>query len=172
MKETPVESLPLRSLRRVRMLVRFFIFGLFMSGVTAIPLVYETGLLTQWIPMPVPADTSTLAGLARWIYLVRDGLADSRSKYPFLAYGTDWLAFGHFMIAVAFVGVWREPVRNAWLLSFGMIACVAVVPYALVFGQIRGIPLGWRFIDCAFGVVGFPLLWLARREIVRGGARG
>jgi hypothetical protein len=27
----------------------------------------------------------------------------------------------------------------------------------------RGIPLGWRLVDCAFGVVGFVPVWLAWR---------
>ena len=51
-----------------------------------------------------------------------------------LFYSTDWLAFGHFVIAIAFVGALRDPVRNRWLFDFGLIACVLVVPYAVVFG--------------------------------------
>jgi hypothetical protein len=80
--------------------------------------------------------------------------------------GTDWLAFGHFVIAVAFVGALLEPVRNRWLFSFGIIACALVVPYALVFGAIRGIPVWWRFVDCSFGVFGIVPLWLCRRWAV------
>ena len=53
--------------------------------------------------------------------------------------------------------------RNKWLFQFGMMACVAVVPWALAFGAVRGIPLGWRLIDCAFGVVGFFPMWLCWR---------
>ena len=30
-------------------------------------------------------------------------------------------------------------------------------------GALRGIPIYWRLIDCAFGVLGFLPLWLARR---------
>jgi hypothetical protein len=75
-------------------------------------------------------------------------------------YGTDWLAFGHFMIAFAFVGALRDPVRNRRLYEFGMVACALVPLWALVFGQVRGIPLWWRAIDSAFGVVGFVPVWL------------
>jgi hypothetical protein len=82
-----------------------------------------------------------------------------------MAYGTDWLAFAHFVIAIAFIGPWRDPVKNVWVIEFGMIACVLVIPFALVMGQIRGIPLGWRLIDCSFGVVGFVPLWFVRRRI-------
>lgn len=102
-------------------------------------------------------------GFAGWIHRVGDALRETNAKFPFLAYGTDWLAFGHVVIAVAFVGAWRDPVRNKWLFQFGMIACVAVVPWALAFGEVRGIPLGWRLIDCAFGVVGFFPMWLCWR---------
>ena len=83
--------------------------------------------------------------------------------WPFIGYGGDWLAFGHFMIAIAFVGAWRDPVRNQWLFDFGLIACALVVPYALVFGAARGIPSWWRLIDCSFGVFGAIPLWLCRR---------
>ena len=44
-----------------------------------------------------------------------------------------------------------------------MIACVAVVPWALALGELRGIPLGWRMIDALFGVVGFFPMWQCAR---------
>jgi hypothetical protein len=77
-----------------------------------------------------------------------------------MAYGTDWLAFAHLVIAVAFWGPLRDPVRNVWVVQFGMIACLAVIPLALIAGPIRGIPVWWRLIDISFGVVGLvPLLF-------------
>ena len=57
--------------------------------------------------------------------------------------------------------------RNVWVITFGLIACAAVIPTAMVFGPIRGIPLPWRLIDCAFGVVGIVPLLLARRDTLR-----
>ena len=44
----------------------------------------------------------------------------------------------------------------------------------LVFGHVRGIPLWWRVIDAAFGIVGFVPAWLCDRwagELEAGGAR-
>jgi hypothetical protein len=84
-------------------------------------------------------------------------------QFPFLYYGTDWLAFGHFVIAIAFIGALRDPVRNCWLYTFGMISCALVIPYALIFGGLRGIPLWWRLIDCSFGVFGFIPLWFCKK---------
>jgi hypothetical protein len=50
-----------------------------------------------------------------------------------------------------------------WLVILGLIACVLLIPYALVFGALRGIPFWWRLIDCSFGVLGFVPLWFCRK---------
>jgi hypothetical protein len=53
-----------------------------------------------------------------------------------------------------FIGPFRDPVRNAWVLRVGLVACAAVVPLALICGAIREIPFAWRLLDCSFGLVG------------------
>ena len=156
--------------RRIKRLTLILIAGLVVSGVTALPLEWELDLLARWLG----ADDATGApsGLAQWIVRVRDGLRETYAKHPFMAYGTDWLAFGHFVIAIAFIGAWRDPVRNRWLFTFGLIACALVAPYALVYGAVRGIPVGWRLIDCSFGIFGLIPLLLCRRyarELERSG---
>ena len=88
-------------------------------------------------------------------------------KYPFMFYGTDWLAFGHIVIAIAFLGALKDPVKNIWIIEFGMLACLLVIPYALIFGAIRGIPFFWRLIDCSFGIIGILPLWLTRKYVHR-----
>ena len=152
--------------RRVRRLTWLFIAGLFISGATAIPLLPEVTWLARNF-----SENETFPALTKWLLRIRDALAQTQLHYPFLLYGTDWLAFGHFVIAIAFIGALRDPVRNRWLFDFGLIACVLVVPYALVFGGLRGIPLWWRFVDCSFGIFGFIPLWFCRRwamELERG----
>jgi hypothetical protein len=145
-----------------------FIIGLVLSGATAIPLDAELDWLVkftgarQWVEAPASTAAPTWA---LWLVTVQSALHDTTAKYPFMAYGTDWLAFGHFVIALAFVGALRDPVRNRWLFDFGLIACVAVIPFALVCGALRGIPLWWRLIDCSFGVFGFLPLWLCRKWV-------
>jgi hypothetical protein len=84
-----------------------------------------------------------------------------------LAYGTDWLAFAHLVIAIAFVGPYLDPIRNKWVVTFGLIACAGVFPLALIAGAVRGIPFGWRLIDCSFGVFGGIPLLIARHSIGR-----
>lgn len=151
--------------RRVRVLTWVFIVGLVLSGATAIPLGAELELLAKFPGVASHANSMAASGLAHWILTVRDALREVNAKYPFLAYGTDWLAFGHFVIAVAFIGALRDPVRNVWLFTFGMIACAIIVPYAFIFGALRGIPVGWRLIDCSFGVFGIIPVWLCRKWV-------
>jgi hypothetical protein len=150
---------------RIRLLLLLFIFGLVLSGLTAFPLESELRWLTGFLgagPSTQPAD---VGGVLGWLVTVRNAVIATNATYPFLAYGTDWLAFAHLVIAVAFIGPLRDPVHNAWVVTFGLIACAAVVPLALIAGAIRGIPLYWRLIDCAFGVGGAALLWPCRRAI-------
>ena len=144
---------------RIRTLLLIFMVGLIVSGLTAFPLESEL----RWLTARLGADSTS--GVAGWLVTVRDALIATNARYPFLAYGTDWLAFAHLVIAVAFVGPLRDPVRNVWVVTFGLIACAAVVPLALVAGAVRGIPLYWRLIDCTFGVAGAALLWPCRRAI-------
>jgi hypothetical protein len=143
-----------------------------LSGTTAIPLPAELDWLAgisganRLVSSPERAPTWAL-----WLIKVQTALHDSGTAHPFLFYGTDWLAFGHFVIAIVFVGALRDPVRNSWLFTFGMIACVLVLPYALIFGALRGIPIWWRLIDCSFGVFGFLPLWFCRRWVAELEAR-
>jgi hypothetical protein len=142
-----------RVLSRIRLLLALFIFGLIVSGVTAFPLETEVKFLTRFL-----SGDSTLG---KWLFHVRDALVSTNQNYPFMAYGTDWLAFAHLVIAVAFIGPWRDPVRNIWVIEFGMISCVMVLPLALIAGTARGIPFWWRLIDCSFGLIGILPLWFA-----------
>ena len=154
--------------RRIKVFTWLFIVGLVVSGATAIPLQTELDRLVNWMGarqlMETPAATNP-PEWALWLVKVQTTLHEVNEKFPFLAYGTDWLAFGHFVIAIAFVGALRDPVRNRWLFDFGLIACVAVIPFALGFGAVRGIPFWWRLIDCSFGVFGFVPLWFCRRWV-------
>lgn len=107
-----------------------FIVGLVVSRATAIPLETELRFLTQW--------TGSESGTPQWFWKVRYSLVETIAKYPFIAYGIDWLAFAHFVIAIAFVGPLRDPVKNVWVVEFGMIACALVVPFVLVRGVFAG----------------------------------
>lgn len=153
--------------RRVRIWLVVFIVGLVLSGLTAFPLVTEIRWLDEVLRSdgsPVPGN---LPGLVEWVGRAREGLEATDAKYPFVLYGTDWLAFAHLVIAIAFYGPYRDPVRNIWIIEFGMIACAAIVPLALICGAIRGIPPYWQLIDMSFGFFGVIPLLIVRRMIKR-----
>jgi len=82
----------------------------------------------------------------------------NRQIIRFYWYGMDWMAFAHLLFAILFYGLYKDPIRNKWLVSFGLVACVAIAPIALGFGHLRGIPLIWQFLDMAFGVIAGALL--------------
>lgn len=153
------------TIRQIRLLLGVFIMGLVLSGVTAFPLQAELNLLERWLRSAGAPHTAP--GLYQWIELVRTGLTDTYDRYPFLAYGTDWLAFAHLVIALAFWGPYRDPSRNRWVIDWGIISCGLVLPLALICGPLRSIPLYWRLIDCSFGVFGVIPLWMVRRLIHR-----
>ena len=148
----------------IRLLLGLFVAALILSGLTAFPLLGEARLLAEWFGIGTRME-SIFPALAWWLSHVHDGLEAAYQSYPFLAYGTDWLAFAHIVIGVVFWGPIKDPVKNVWVVEFGMIACVLVVPLALVCGQIRGIPIYWRLIDCSFGVFGIIPLFIVRRMI-------
>jgi hypothetical protein len=159
-----METRTIRLVYRIRILLALFAIGLALSGLTAFPLIHEVAFLDAKLG-PGTAMGRSLPGLADWIAKVDLGLRETNRLYPFMQYGTDWLAFAHLVIATAFWGPFRDPVRNKWVVDFGIIACIAVFPLAFICGPIRGIPLYWRLIDCSFGVIGMLPLLLAKRAI-------
>lgn len=151
-------------LSRTRAWLLLFVVGLLLSGVTAFPLLTEVRILDELIR---GSEVEAIAPwLAAFLSEVLEALQLVDTRFPFLAYGTDWLAFAHIVIAIAFYGPWKDPVRNLWVIHFGMIACVLVVPFALIAGPVRGIPPLWRLIDCSFGVFGIIPLIMCRRNIL------
>lgn len=146
-----------KEITAIRRWLVFFMIALFLSGLTAIPLEAELDFLGRCV-----AGTSMIS---TWISKVSLAITYNNKHYPFLSYGYDWLAFAHFMLAILFIGPYRNPVRNKWVLEFGMIACVLVLPFAWIAGHYRDIPVGWRLIDCAFGVIGIIPLLICYRKI-------
>ena len=143
---------------RIRIWLVLFIIGLALSGITAFPIETELAFLSRHsgaFPLVI----------ANWINTVYAAVKITNKNYPYLSYGTDWLAFGHLVIATAFIGSLKDPVKNIWVVQFGMIACLMVIPLAFIAGPIRGIPVYWRLVDCSFGVFGIIPLWICYRSI-------
>ena len=142
---------------RIRLLLLFFITCLFLSGLTAIPVASEL----SWLLTILPSE-SAAAVLFNKVLLA---YLEVQKKYNFLLYGYDWLAFAHFVLAILFIGPYKNPLQNIWVIQFGLIACVLVIPFALVAGYLRGLPFWWRLGDCSFGIIGFAVLWICHQHI-------
>lgn len=137
---------------QIRRWIIFFMIGLLLSGLTAFPL--ETEL--KWLTTIWPNKQSFLY---LWLSKIYFALKITNQQFPYLAYGYDWLAFAHIVIATVFIGPLKDPIKNIWVIQFGCIACIMVFPLAFIAGAYRHIPILWRLIDCSFGVIGIiPLL--------------
>lgn len=141
-----------KTIQLIRTVLLAFMIVLFLSGLTAIPVEAELSALLEFF--------SSQSQLHQWLEKVVNAYKKVNNESPFLLYGYDWLAFAHFILAVLFIGPYRDPVRNIWVIEFGLIACVLIFPLAFIAGSFRGIPMGWRLIDCSFGVFGFLPLWI------------
>jgi len=143
--------------KRIKRQLALFMTALFLSGLTAIPVAAELRFLLKILPNDSQAAILFSEILAAYV--------EVSTQYHYLLYGYDWLAFAHFVLAILFIGPYRDPLRNIWVIEFGLLACVLVIPYALVAGTLRGLPFWWLLGDCSFGVIGFVLLWRIRMHI-------
>jgi hypothetical protein len=145
-----------QSVRIIRRWLIFFMISLFFSGLTAMPVEKELAFVSRWFS---PQTT-----IGAWLDRVYVSITAINDQYPFISYGFDWLAFAHFVLAILFIGPYKNPVRNKWVIEFGIIACILIIPFALIAGEFRGIPFNWRLIDCSFGIVGLiPLLMVYQK---------
>jgi hypothetical protein len=143
----------------VRRWLVFFMTALILSGATAFALETELAWLCTVIPRGIH--------LHFWIQKCYVAFKIMNAQYPFLAYGYDWLAFAHILIAIAFIGPYIDPVKNIWIIQFGCIACVLIWPIAFIAGHVRQIPIYWKLIDCSFGVIGLVPLLICYKKIKR-----
>lgn len=143
----------IKLIRKIKTLIVIFICFLVLSGVTAFPIETEIQFINE--------NSSFLPDFVQsWLSEVYFAVKTTNTNFPFLSYGTDWLAFAHIVIAIAFFGPLKDPVRNIWIIEFGIISCILVFPLALIAGPVRGIPFYWQLIDCSFGILGLiPLIW-------------
>jgi hypothetical protein len=148
-------------LKKIKYLVVFFIVMLAISGITAFPVYSELHWLKQFSIM------NNGGVISNWLNQVYTAVADTHQRYPFLFYGYDWLAFAHLVIAALFYGVYKNPVRNKFIVSWGMFCCISVIPLAFICGPIRGIPLQHILIDCSFGIIGIIPLYILKKYIAQ-----
>ena len=153
-----------RALTHTRIWLILFSTALIASGLTAI---FAREGLRMLSPLFSQGSFlwSLWPSMSEWLTLVFRAIEETYDKYPFLAYGYDWLAFGHFIISIPFLMAIRDPIRHSWVITYGISACIAVLPFAIVFGAIREIPMFWRGVDTLFGISGLIVLLILRRQL-------
>ncbi|MEO8068743.1 MAG: hypothetical protein ABI599_13695 [Flavobacteriales bacterium] len=149
-----------RERKRIRRWIILFMVVLILSGLTAVPLEWGTRSLAGWLNV-FDGD------IPRWVNYVAGAITEVGMSYPVLFYGTDWLAFAHVVIALAFLGPLRDPVRNKWVIEWALICCALVVVFAFAWAPVRHIPFFWRCVDASFGILGALPLWSVLRGIRR-----
>jgi len=131
-----------------------FQLGLFVSGVTAFFIPQGISTVQKIVHFIAPS-------LSVWLEYVSHGIHSTNQNFEFIYYGTDWLAFAHILFAILFIGPLIKPNENKWVLQFGIIACLLILPLAFFAGEVRDIPMIWRFLDMSFGIIGLAVLGLA-----------
>jgi hypothetical protein len=144
--------------KQIRAWIIFMMVAIVLSGITAFPVETELSWLRQY-------HHRLPSAIASWLDRVYIGIHETNIKYSFLAYGYDWLAFAHIVIALVFIGPLKDPVKNIWIIEWGIISCILVLPLALIAGPIRNIPFFHQVIDCCFGLLGLIPLLIVRRKI-------
>ena len=147
-------------LKQIRRWVILFMVALFLSGVTAFPVYTELKFIIS------SNMFSNHPLLFAWLNKVWLGVKTTQEKFPFLFYGYDWLAFAHLAIALLFAGVYKNPVKNKWIVYWAMITCGGIFVLAFIAGSIRSIPLFHILIDCSFGAIGLIPLFIIKRKIL------
>ena len=107
----------------IRSITVFYMLALFFWGVTAFPLESEIRVACSIIGISLDVPPENYEGFLNWIATVAEGLINTNRDYPFLAYGTDWLAFSHLVIAVAFIGLYLDCLFCGNSLSWSSSAC-------------------------------------------------
>jgi hypothetical protein len=151
----------MKSLKRAKYLIGIVAFGLLVSAVTIWPMVNELKLMVRIIG----GDNAATGYLHGFLLRVIEGIEEVNGAYPFLFYGYDWLAFAHIVLAILFMGAMRDPVRNVWVVQFGLIACALIPILAGISIPLRGLPWWWFWVDFAFAPAAAMPLWIALRDI-------
>ena len=148
-------------LKRAKLMMLIVIIGLFIAGVTIWPLTWELKVLVDIIW----GNAEPTGELHQFIVTTIKSLETVAIEHPFILYGFDWLAYAHIVLAILFIGPYRDPVKNVWVIQFGLICCALVPVLAGICIPIRGMPFSWFLIDAAFAPAAALPLWIALKDV-------
>lgn len=152
------------TLLKIRIWLGMFILGLVISGLTVFPIKSAMVVLLEWFGAGTEIE-KLFPEVSQMMMYVHEGVTLTLEQYPFIFYGTDWLGFAHVLLGLLFIGPLKDPIKNIWVIEFGIIACILVVPFAFICGPSRGIPIYWTLVDCCFGIFGIIPLLIVKNKI-------
>ncbi|MFI5134703.1 MAG: hypothetical protein ACHQD9_02500 [Chitinophagales bacterium] len=144
--------------RKINTALIITIVGLLLNGISIIPLRTEISIL-------LATNDSLPKFLQEWLNYVSQGLQETGNQYNFMRYGFDWLGFTHLLIAILFFGALKDPVKNEWVVKWGMIVSLLSIAMALGWEQLRSVPFWWSIIDAMIALLAFVVLWLCNKWI-------
>jgi chromate transport protein ChrA len=153
--------------RRLRVLLTLFIVLLLLAALTAWFLIPALSIFQRLVGEGTFIGSS-FPSVAHWVTLIQKALVETKEKYPFMFYGTDWVGFAHLVMIIACIGPLRNPIKNIWVLQFSMIGCILMIPMTLITGIARGLPWFWHLFDCviaATGAILFLMCWRYARQM-------
>ena len=142
---------------RIRLCLALVMACLILAGVAAFAPIQETRWLLDVLSRS--ANFGVGSPSFTWILGLNHALIANSQSAPFLAYSGDCVALAQILFALVFIGPFLHPVRNQWVITFGLICCAGVVLLAFIAGPIRDIPFFWRLVDSALAIFcALPLL--------------
>jgi len=150
--------------RRIRVLLVLFVLGL-VFGCQMVLFVRPELAWLNCVFGPGTRMGQYYPNLSAWINHLYEGITETYSTYPFMAYCMDWLAFAQLAFIIFFIGALIDPERNVWIIKSGMVICVMHILLAFGSGRFRDIPLFWQLLDSSFGIFGLTVLYLAYKNI-------
>ena len=144
-------------LTRIRLCLGILIAILLVNGITGFSLIRGSEACLNILART--AHLSAGSPLFDWLSQVHHALVVSAGSTPFLAYSTDSLALAYILFALLFLGPYRDPVRNQWVINFGLVGCLAILLLAAIAGPLRGVAVSWRMVNACFALAcALPLL--------------
>ncbi len=149
---TKSNALP-NDLARARAGTAILAVGLILSGLTCYFLPWELDFIVRTMEALSFPEIPLFRDMYLFVAHTREGLGFVVEGYPQMLLGTDYLGFAHVLLGLLFLGAMADPARNVYVLRFGVLCCLLVIPAAFFFGQLRGAPILHRFGDASFGVI-------------------
>lgn len=163
----PVHLHPVRPaslLSRIRLVLAIAIVCLILGSLATLAAPHTISVVLSILSRMEIATPDTSHSF-RWLQHIQLQLGRDSDLHPMLHFCADLFAFVQLVFALALIGPLRNPIRNQWVIQFGILACCGLIPVALILGPWHGLPMAWRLVSCGAALCGIVTLMLCRHYI-------